>query len=131
MTGERTRRLGLVAGLAVMLLTAAPLGAVAKDGDIIREGSCSARSDWKLKLSPEDGRIEVEFEVDQNRVGRTWNVRLKRDGTVFWRGQRTTRAPSGSFEVRRVISDGAGPDTIVGRAVNPTSGEVCRGAATF
>jgi hypothetical protein len=116
---------------ALLLLSAAPSGAVAKDGDIIRRGSCSAQSDWKLKLSPEDGRIEVEFEVDQNRVGRTWNVAMKRDGTVLWRGQRTTRAPSGSFEVRRVISDGAGPDRIVGRAVNPASGEVCRGVATF
>jgi hypothetical protein len=132
MMGERVRRLSLVAGLAaVMIVAAAPLGVTAKGGDIIREGSCSARSDWKLKLSPEDGRIEVEFEVDQNRVGRTWNVRLKRDGAVFWRGQRTTRAPSGSFEVRRVISNGAGPDRIVGRAVNPASGEVCRGVATF
>jgi hypothetical protein len=132
MTGERTRRLGLAAGLAaVMLLSAAPLGAMAKDGDIIRQGSCSGRTDWKLKLSPEDGRIEVEFEVDQNRVGRDWDVTLKRNGTVFWRGQRTTRAPSGSFEVRRVTNNGAGPDRIRARAVNPASGEVCRGAATF
>jgi hypothetical protein len=132
MTGERARRLGLAAGLAaVMMLTATPLLATAKDGDIIREGSCSGQTDWKLKLSPEDGRIEVEFEVDQNRVGRTWNVRLKRDGTVFWRGQRTTHAPSGSFEVRRVTNDSAGPDLIQARAVNPASGEVCRGAATF
>jgi hypothetical protein len=117
--------------VAVLLLSAAPSGAVAKDGDIIRRGSCSARSDWKLKLSPEDGRIEVELEVDQNRVGRTWNVALKRNGTVFWRGQRTTRAPSGSFEVRRVTNDGVGPDRIRARAVDPASGEVCRGAATF
>jgi hypothetical protein len=132
MMGERTRRLGLVAGLAaVMLLSVAPMGAAAKDGDIIRRGSCTGATDWKLKLSPEDGRIEVEFEVDQNKVGRTWNVKLKRDGAAFWRGQRTTRAPSGSFEVRRVISDSAGPDRIVARAVNPASGEVCRGAATF
>ena len=132
MMGERSRRLGLAAGLATVILTALPMGtAMAKDGDVIRRGSCSAQSDWKLKLSPEDGRIEVEFEVDQNRVGRTWNVKLKRDGSVFWRGQRTTRAPSGSFEVRRVIRDSAGKDSIVARATNPTSGEVCRGAATF
>lgn len=132
MMGERSRRLGLAAGIAVMILTVLPVGAVtAKDGDIIRTGSCTGRSDWKLKLSPEDGRIEVEFEVDQNRVGRPWNVKLKRDGSVLWKGQRTTRAPSGSFEVRRVVSDRAGRDTIVARATNPNSGEVCRGTATF
>jgi hypothetical protein len=132
MLGERSQRIALAAGLATVILTALPMGAaMAKDGDVIRRGSCSAQSDWKLKLSPEDGRIEVEFEVDQNRVGRTWNVKLKRDGSVFWRGQRTTQAPSGSFEVRRVIRDSAGRDSIVARATNPTSGEVCRGAATF
>jgi hypothetical protein len=88
-------------------------------------------TDWKLKLSPENGRIEVEFEVDSNRVGQTWNVRLKNDGNVFFRGTRTTQAPSGSFEVRRLTNNGAGSDFIVGRAVNPNTGEVCRGTATF
>jgi hypothetical protein len=126
------RRAALITTIvASSLLVAAPLGTAAKDGDVIRTGSCSAATDWKLKLSPENGRIEVEFEVDQNRVGRTWNVKLKRDGNVFWRGQRTTRAPSGSFEVRQVTSNGAGSDRIVGVATNPASGEVCRGAATF
>jgi hypothetical protein len=49
------------------------------------------------------------FEVDQNRVGETWTVVLKRDGVRFFRGERVTRAPSGSFEVRRVISNQSGP----------------------
>jgi hypothetical protein len=108
-----------------------PTAVAAKDGDVIRQGNCSAASDWKLKLSPEDGRIEVEFEVDSNRVGQTWNVTLKRDGNVFFRGQRVTKAPSGSFEVRRVISNSPGDDFVVGRAVNQATGEVCRGTATF
>jgi hypothetical protein len=128
----RGRRAALITTvLASSLMVAAPLGAAAKDGDVIRRGSCSAATDWKLKLSPENGRIEVEFEVDQNKVGRTWNVKLKKDGTVFWRGQRTTQAPSGSFDVRRVTSNGAGSERLVGVATNPASGEVCRGAATF
>ena len=108
-----------------------PAGVAAKDGDIIRTGNCSGASDWKLKLSPEDGRIEVEFEVDSNRVGQTWNVRLKRNGNVFFSGTRTTQAPSGSFEVERRTNNGPGSDFIVGRAVNPNTGEVCRGTATF
>jgi hypothetical protein len=126
------RRATLVTGLlAATLLAAAPLGVAARDSDIIRTGSCSAATDWKLKLSEEDGRIEVEYEVDQNRNGQTWNVKLKRNGNVFWRGQRTTQPPSGSFEVRRVISNGAGLDRIRGIATNPRSGEVCRGYAVF
>jgi len=125
------RRTALITTLlASAVLVAAPLGATAKDGDVIRTGSCSASTDWKLKLSPEDGRVEVEFEVDQNRNGQTWNVTLKKNGSSFWSGQRTTQAPSGSFETRRVVS-GANGDRFTGIATNPRSGEVCRGTATF
>ena len=125
-----SRRLVLITSLslATMGIAAAP-GAMAKDGDVIRTGSCTGATDWKLKLSKEDGRIEVEFEVDQNRNGRTWNVALKQDGTAFWTGRRTTRAPSGSFEVRKLATDRASIHTFVGRAVNPATGEVCRGSA--
>jgi len=122
----------LVTGVLVATtLVAAPLTASAKDGDIVARGSCSVRSDWKLKLSPENGRIEVEFEVDQNRNGQTWNVTMKRNGNRFWAGTRTTQPPSGSFEVRRVVSNGAGADRIVVRARHAGSGETCRGVATF
>ena len=117
--------------LVATTLVAAPISASAKDGDIIRRGDCTMRSDWKLKLSPEDGRIEVEFEVDQNRNGQKWFVKLKRNGKVFWRGSRRTQPPSGPFEVRRLARDGAGAERIVARARNPRTGEVCRGVARF
>lgn len=117
--------------LVATTLAAAPMTVGAKDGDVIARGSCTARSDWKLKLSPENGRIEVEFEVDQNRNGQRWNVKMKRNGKAFWRGTRTTRPPSGSFEVRRLARNGAGAERIVVRARNASSGEVCRGVARF
>ena len=117
--------------LVATTLVAAPMAASAKDGDIIRRGDCTARSDWKLKLSPENGRIEVEFEVDQNRNGQRWNIKMKRNGNVLWRGSRTTRPPSGSFEVRRLARNGTGTERIVVRARNPRTGEVCRGVARF
>ena len=117
--------------LVATTLVVAPMAASAKDGDVIRRGSCTAASDWKLKLSPENGRIEVEFEVDQNRNGRKWNIRMKRNGNVFWRGSRRTQPPSGSFEVRRLTRDRAGIEKIVVRARDVRSGEVCRGVARF
>jgi hypothetical protein len=122
--------LGLVALVAVAsLVVAAP--AAAGDQDVIRRGSCSGATDWKLKLSPDDGRIETEFEVDSNRNGQRWRVVLKRDGVRFFRGIRTTHAPSGSFEVKRRPANRPGHDRITARAVNLGSGEVCRGAATL
>jgi hypothetical protein len=136
MTTTRTRTRRTLAAAGVTLLSAglvAGLGlpAVAKDGDVIRRGSCSAASDWKLKASPENGRIEVEGEVDSNRVGQTWRWRILHNGEVTARGTKTTVAPSGSFEVRRVLVDLPGTDRIGWRARNPVTGEVCRGGLSF
>jgi hypothetical protein len=85
---------------------------------------CSANSTIKLKAKHDDGRIETEVEVDQNRNGVRWSVRLSRNGRVAVQTKATTRAPSGSFSVERRITDGAGADRITARATSP-SGEVC------
>ncbi len=105
--------------------------AVANDDDVIRRGSCSGATDWKLKGSPENGRIEVEGEIDSNHNGQTWRWRIFHDGKVSAHGRATTHAPSGSFEVRRLLVNGRGVDHIGFRAKNPRSGEVCRGSLRF
>lgn len=102
----------------------------AKDGDVLVRGTCTKASTSKLKLSREDGRIEVHFEVDQNRNGVRWAVVLRRPSTVLVRTTRVTRPPSGSFELRRVVADLAGRDRMTARATSP-SGETCRATATF
>ena len=120
----------IVAGLCCLTIAvaAAPAG-VAKDGDVIRRGNCTGSTDWKLKLSEEDGRIEVEFEVDQNRNGVSWNVRLFQNGSQIARATRVTRGPSGSFEFRKVAPNTAGTDSFRARATR-ASGEVCTGRAS-
>jgi hypothetical protein len=123
--------LGLAALVAAVALVAAAPAVANDDDDIIRRGSCSGSADWKLKLDFDDGRIETEFEVDQNRNGQRWRVVLKRDGNRFFKGVRTTHGPSGSFEVERKARNPAGPDRIKARAVNVQSGQVCKGAATI
>jgi hypothetical protein len=105
--------------------------AFAKDGDVIKRVGCSGGSTAKLKLSHEDGGIEVEFEVDQNRNGVTWRVLISRPGGgEIFAGRRTTRPPSGSFEVRRVTANRPGADTIRARAISP-SGQACRVTASI
>jgi hypothetical protein len=122
----------LAAGALVLAtLTVAALPGAAKDGDVIKQGACSAGSTWKLKLSPENGKIETEFEVDQNVNGQSWNTKLKLNGALVAQKVKVTKPPSGSFEFRRVLPNGAGNDVVVGRARNLSSGEVCRGQATF
>jgi hypothetical protein len=120
---------------ALALTGAAVLGlatpALAKDGDVIRRGGCSNSSDWKLKASPENNRIEVEGEVDSNVNGQNWRWKMLHNGNVSARGHATTQGPSGSFDVRRLMVDLNGEDRIGWRAKNPNTGEVCKGNLTF
>jgi hypothetical protein len=120
-----------LAALSAAVLVAVPTASAKDDDAIIKRGSCTGPSDWKLKVKHDDGRIEAEFEVDQNRVGRRWRVVLRRDGNVAFRGIRTTRPPSGSFEVERRLRNPAGRDRVVATARALATGEVCRGAATI
>lgn len=127
--GRRTR---MAVALGVAAAVAVPSVAMARGGDDIRRaGTCSASATSKIKLSDEDGRIEVEFEVDQNRNGVPWRVVITRNGSRVFSGVRTTRAPSGSFSVRRVLSNGSGADVIRATATNTRSGAVCRASATW
>jgi hypothetical protein len=114
---------------AAVALMAAPTG-LAKDGDVRVRGTCTKSSTAKLKLSEEDGRIEVEFEVDQNRNGVRWSVLLTQNGSRLARLSRVTRGPSGSFEARVVAPNRAGADRFTARATSP-SGEVCTARASF
>jgi hypothetical protein len=125
-------RIATVGALTLGLLVPAT-GAFAKGGGDaqIKQGNCSARSDWKLKAKPDDGMIEVEFEVDSNKVGQTWHVTLLKNGNVFFTGNRVTKAPSGSFQVSRRTPNPAGADMIKGRAHNGATGETCVGQLQF
>jgi hypothetical protein len=115
----------------LLAITPAAFAGGAKPAGAVVKGSCSAASTWRLKDKPDNGRLQVEFEVDQNVAGDTWRVRLTDNGKRFFRGRRTTQAPSGSFEVRTRTANQAGADTIVGRAKNLSTGETCMGSLTI
>jgi hypothetical protein len=121
----------MIAAVIAVGVVAPLTAALAKNPrDIRAAGSCTGASTAKIKLSPEDGRIEVEFEADQNRNGVSWKWGLARNGRTIASGIATTKAPSGSFTVRRLISNASGPDRITVRA-SRSNGEVCIARATF
>ncbi len=126
MTSSSRTRVAAVA-LAAFASAGIATPAFAGSGDVINEGPCSGSSDWKLKAGPDNGRIEVQFEVDSNVNGQNWQFRLSDNGTRIAQGTRTTVGPSGSFEVRVVTANRAGADTILGQARNPATGETCVG----
>jgi hypothetical protein len=131
MNHRLTTRLGIAGATAAMVIGGWAAGpASAKHGNdnrVQRSGNCSGTTDWKLKAKPDDGRLEVEFEVDSNRVGQTWAVRIADNGVQVFSGTRVTQAPSGSFSVERRIANRAGVDYIRATARNTRSGETCVG----
>ena len=113
---------------AAVSLAAAIVPAIAPasgGGDVRSTGKCSGSSTSKIKVKPDDGRLEVEFEVDQNKNGARWKVRIKDNGKVAFRGSARTKAPSGSFSVEKRIDNQPGTDRVKGIGRNPATGERC------
>jgi hypothetical protein len=118
----------VIGALASTVLLAGPASAKG-GGDAVRNsGSCAGGGVFELKAKHDDGRIEVEYEVDTNRAGQVWSVRLTDNGVVVFSGTRTTTAPSGSFTIERRIANRAGTDTIRAHAAlgSRTCGGVVR-----
>jgi hypothetical protein len=106
--------------------------ASAKGFEVIKTGSCSASTDWKLKTKADDSsRLEVELEIDSNRVGQQWALSMYDNGHRFYRSTRHTLAPSGSFSVERHPVNRAGTDRITATTRNLTTGEICHAALSF
>jgi hypothetical protein len=93
-------------------------------------GTCTDRGHWKLKANADDGRLEVEADVDVNKAGQDWRWRILDSGTVVRHGTATTTAPSGSFSVSRKIANRAGTHRIAFRATNPKTGNACHGSVS-
>lgn len=123
----RTTKLAAAAAAASLALVVGGAPALANDEDVIKRGSCSGGTTWKVKAKPDDGRLEVEGEVDSNRSGQKWRWRLVHNGSLSARGKRVTKPPSGSFEVKRRVVDLKGTDQLKFRAKHRNTGEVCVG----
>jgi hypothetical protein len=120
-----------IAALTLPVALVAPAAASHGGGgdDVRTSGGCSGSAHWKLKAKPDDGRIEVEGEIDSNRSGQVWHWKFKHNGSVSARGTKTTGGPSGSFEVKRRMANLAGKDHFVFRAEHRH--QVCRGTISF
>jgi hypothetical protein len=108
------RRLALVLAttLAATTVSLGSAPAFAKGGGDVRATSACSTGVIELKAKHDDGLIEVETEVDTNRNSQVWTVQLVDNASTVYRGNRTTAAPSGSFEVEKKVADKAGIDKI-------------------
>ena len=77
------------------------------DDRVEARGACTGGGHWKLKAKHDDGRIEYEFEVDTNKVGKRWTVKVSDNGHRVFSGHRTTQPPSGSFSLEKMTKNRA------------------------
>ena len=129
---KRTVGTTTVALLAILLLpfSAAAEEGAAKDSDIKR-GDCSGAATWKLRASPEDGRIDVDASVDSAGPGEEWKWRLLHNDSVTARNDATTKGPDGIFEIGRTVVDLKGGDELKFVARNVDTDEKCSGTLIF
>ena len=113
-----------IAGLA-LFGTVGALPASAKAADVKVNGTCNFGATTKMSLKICDGRIESEVETDSNRVGQVWSVRIRQNGVLVHNGSATTVAPSGSFTVKKVLTNKAGTDTVTAATRNAATGQSC------
>ena len=129
----RTRLLlataAITAGLTAPFLAAATPAFASGGGGVSASGACANGGHFKLKAKHDDGAIEMEYQVDSNRAGQDWAVRITDNGTVVVSRHATTAGRSGSFTVRKVIANQPGLDKIHARAT--FQNHTCRGAVTL
>jgi hypothetical protein len=126
------KALATTAALATLCATVvAATPAQAQGGRTVRaSGTCSnGPGSWALKAKADDGRLAVEFEVDTNRTGQRWHVRITDNGHLVASRFATTLAPSGSFTVHVRTANRAGTDHV--RATATRGDRTCTGAVRF
>jgi hypothetical protein len=122
----------LLAIAAVVVATAlgvgawAAFGAEGDDGKTAR-GTCDTRS-TELSVEPEDGGLEVSFELQSTAPGETWNVVLEQGGTTLLEGERQTDEDA-ELDLDAPADDG-GSDEFTATATPADGGEPCTASLT-
>lgn len=125
------KRPSLVALLVTSLLTL-PLSAQAVE--VERVGNCSSGSMWNAELELEYRVFDLSFDVDTRQAGEKWRLTLNQNGKRV--ASQTVESMKdfddsyAEFEWDIVRPDRSGRDTFKFRAVNQTTGEVCKATLT-
>lgn len=120
------------AAVCLLLIGVAAVGTSpvsASDDRVVRRGSCSGPSDWKIDVRKEDGgRLRVKYEVEDGRPDQKWHVFISDNGVGIFAGTRISGA-NGHFEVSKYTANRPGDDRIRTGSNNTVTGETCNGRA--
>jgi hypothetical protein len=111
---------------ASLILASTPATAIETE----KTGKCSAGSIWQVDLELEYKVFDLGFEIDTKNADENWNFTLRHNGKRVVSENRTTVKDFddsyAEVEWDLIRPDRKGSDTFTFRAVNQTSGEVCK-----
>ena len=111
---------------ASLILASTPATAIETE----KTGKCSAGSIWQADLELEYKVVDLGFEIDTKNADENWNFTLRHNGKRVVSENRTTVKDFddsyAEVEWDLIRPDRKGSDTFTFRAVNQTSGEVCK-----
>ena len=116
--------MGCFVATSALVLPLAPAQARDDDQRVEIGGACTGGGTWKLESKLRDGGLEVEYEVDSNVVGQTWQYDVSRNGASIASGSATTTGPSGSFSIETNTS-GSLSDLLAAVATLSGDGQSC------
>ena len=118
-----------VSALVILLATAS--FATAGGSDVTREGSCSGRGEWTLRVRRETATtIRVRFVIDRLDTGDTWQLFLSDNGTRIFSASRVVDA-QGEVRAVKVTTNRSGNDRVKGSGVNVSDSGSCEGVVTY
>jgi hypothetical protein len=111
---------------AALILASTPANAIETE----KSGKCSAGSIWQADLELEYRVFDLGFEIDTKNADENWNFTLRQNGKrVVSENRPAVKDFDDSYaevEWDLIRPDRKGSDTFTFRAVNQTSGEVCK-----
>jgi hypothetical protein len=106
--------------------------------DVVRQGTCSGQSLWRLGLTGVGDEIRVRLVLHRIPEASYWRIVLRHgragpdpfnygDGRVFFEGVRSNATCCDpEVEVKRRVRDLEGDDGFAAKAVDQQTGEVCK-----
>lgn len=119
----------IIGVMAVVIVAAVAVGGwlVLREDEANQRGTCDSAT-YQLSVEPEDGGLEVNFELLSAAPGETWDVVVQQDANILLEGQRTTDEDA-ELDVDVPTREIGDNDFVV--TATPQGGEVCTARLTY
>jgi hypothetical protein len=117
--------MALAGGTSIAL---ASTGSPALVGEIRAQGHCSGASNYEQAMEQDIG-VEMEIHIETGVADQPWNVEMRYNGHLVFRGVQSTEA-DGGFEIKKQPPNKPGDDEFKATLRNTITGETCQGTLT-